>query len=83
MRYTEIILKAMDCLTRELCTCAPDSKHEKDLLFTFCYEEEKRKKGSTNKRSDMFATLKLIRDDSNLRIYFYWKDDEIGLAGKS
>lgn len=81
--YRDNLKEAMDCLTRELCTCAPDSKHEKDLLFTFCYEEEEKgKRVARTKEVTCSPHLKLIRDDSNLRIYFYWKDDEIEAGRK-
>lgn len=81
-QYQDNLKEAMDCLTRELCTCAPDPKHEKDLLFTFCYEEEENgEKIARTKEVVCSPHLKLIRDDSDLRIYFYWKDAEIE-AGK-
>ena len=63
-------------------TCAPDPKHKKYLQFEFSYEQEV--DGEMKYRSKMVECqphFKLIRDDSNLRVYFWWKDDDIG-AGK-
>lgn len=60
-------------------TCAPDPKHKKYLRFEFSYEQEV--DGEMQCQSKMIECqphFKLIRDDSNLRVYFWWKDDVVG-----
>ena len=58
--------------------CAPDPKHSEDLIFTFTYSEniEGDMKAKT-KDIECSPHLKLLHRGSNLRIYFYWCDDEI------
>lgn len=61
-------------------TCAlNDSKHRKSLQFTFSYEEENDEK---RKIIECQPHFKLIRDDSNLRVYFYWQDSKISNGEK-
>lgn len=76
--YKNNLQKAMEILTKKLCTCGPDPKHEKDLHFIFKYEMEENGE-EVICRKDIVCSphLKLIRDDSDLRIYFYWKDEDI------
>ena len=63
-------------------TCAPDPKHKKYLQFEFSYEQEvDGEMKYRSKKIECQPHFKLIRDDSNLRVYFWWKDDDIG-AGK-
>lgn len=63
-------------------TCAPDPKHKKQLEFEFSYEE---KVDGRIIRKEKFVEcqphFKLIHDASDLRVYFYWKDEQVG-AGK-
>lgn len=59
-------------------TCAPDAAHKQYLNFEFTYEEEcGNDRITTCKLVECQPHFKLIRDDSDLRIYFYWKDDDI------
>lgn len=72
------IKKAMDYLTAKLCTCAPDAKHKDKLVFQFKYEELNSDTVDViTRKVECMPHLKLINDGSNLRIYFYWKDNEI------
>lgn len=59
--------------------CSGDSKHKKELQFPFLYEIEEM--GTLVQKERIIECephLKLIRPDSNLRIYFSWKDDVVG-----
>lgn len=61
-------------------TCAlTDPKHRKSLQFTFSYEEENDEK---RKIIECQPHFKLVRDDSNLRVYFYWQDTKISNGEK-
>lgn len=64
-------------------TCAVDPKHKNELRFEFSYEQmvdgELQKK---KKLVECQPHFKLIRDDSNLRVYFQWKDDVVGNGEK-
>lgn len=72
------IIKAR--LARE---CSPDPKHKKELKFRFQYEEEESGKNITKEKLiECQPHLKLIRKDSDLRIYFYWKDLQVGAGEK-
>ena len=76
--YKNNLQQAMNILTKKLCTCGPDPKHEKDLHFIFQYEVEENGEVDIRKKDIICSPhLKLIRDDSDLRIYFYWKDADI------
>lgn len=60
-------------------TCAPDPEHKKFLRFEFTYEQEI--DGEMQPRKKVIECqphFKLIRDDSDLRVYFWWQDDEVG-----
>ena len=70
---------AMQCIEAELGReCSLDPKHKKFLNFPFSYEIEQ-EDGFIEKEKliECQPHLKLIRRDSNLRIYFYWRDEEI------
>lgn len=57
-------------------TCAPDLKHQKQLSFEFSYDEKIGEEIEERKKKVVcHPHFKLIRDDSNLRVYFQWKDD--------
>lgn len=82
LKYYKNIKVAMDYLTSKLNTCAPDG-HDEKVSFTFEYEIEDgdcviKKKKEVN----CSPHLKLIRDNSDLRIYFRWKDDEVAGGNK-
>ncbi len=83
-QYSNDLSKAQAILQSELHrTCAPDPKHKKDLLFEFEYEMDKDNQRKTlHKTIECQPHFKLIRDNSNLRIYFFWKDDDIGNGKK-
>lgn len=71
--------EAMDILSSKLLECSPDPKHRAKLLFTFSYDEND-SGDSSKKYKEILCEphLKLIRKDSNLRIYFQWKDEQVG-----
>ena len=59
-------------------SCSLDPDHKTFLNFPFSYETEvDGKMIQKEKVVECKPHLKLVRDDSDLRIYFYWKDDEI------
>lgn len=63
--------------------CSLDPKHRSELIFRFQYEEDVQ--GQIVKHEKMVECqphLKLIRKDSDLRIYFYWKDSQVGNGEK-
>ena len=61
-------------------TCGlSDPKHLMNLGFTFSYEEENNEK---RKIIECQPHFKLVRDDSNLRVYFYWQDTKISNGEK-
>lgn len=71
---------AMKILQQELGrTCAPDLKHQRQLSFEFSYDEKIGDAISERKKKIVcHVHFKLIRDDSNLRVYFQWMDAEVG-----
>lgn len=78
-KYKNNLKLAMDSIEATLGrSCSLDPKHKKFLNFPFSYAiEQDREIIQKEKQIECQPHLKLIRDDSNLRIYFYWKDDEI------
>lgn len=64
-------------------TCATDPNHKRELYFEFSYEQEIG--GSIQEKKKLVECqphFKLIRDDSDLRVYFQWKDDDVGNGEK-
>lgn len=60
-------------------TCAPDPEHKKFLRFEFTYEQELDGEMRQRKKTiECQPHFKLIRDDSDLRVYFWWQDDDVG-----
>lgn len=60
-------------------TCAPDPEHKKYLQFDFTYEQEIEGELLQRKKTiECQPHFKLIRDDSDLRVYFWWQDDDVG-----
>lgn len=56
-------------------TCAlSDPNHKGELQFVFYYDKEN---DFATKRIECQPHFKLIRDDSDLRVYFYWQDKDI------
>ena len=82
-KYRSNLKIAMDILSSKLVECAPDPKHAKDLLFTFAYEEIVDGKNEAKKKQvECSPHLKLIHPGSNLRIYFFWRDKNVGEGKK-
>lgn len=78
-KYKHNLKEAIDILETKLLACSLDPNHRKELIFEFQYEEiENGEKIVKRKEICCEPHLKLIRLDSNLRIYFYWKDEQIG-----
>lgn len=81
--YRTNLKEAMNILTAKLIECSPDPTHVSELLFPFMYEEQIN--GENVAREKMVVCsphLKLIRRDSNLRIYFEWCDKDVGKGEK-
>lgn len=70
---------AMRELGSKLRACSPDYKNQKKLQYEFSYEvEEDGKKAVKSKKVICHPHLKLVKEHSDFRIYFAWKDDEVG-----
>lgn len=64
-------------------TCATDPNHKRELYFEFSYEQEIGGNIQEKKKwVECQPHFKLIRDDSDLRVYFQWKDDDVGNGEK-
>lgn len=61
-------------LDAKVLSSGPDPKHKKDLIFEFTYTDGE---NIQTKKICCSPHTKLLRKDSNLRIYFLWKDDDI------
>ena len=60
-------------------TCAPDPHHKKQLQFEFSYDEKLGREIVKRKKLVVcHPHFKLINDYSNLRVYFQWKDSDVG-----
>lgn len=83
-KYSNHLEEAMRILTALLQReCAPDPKHADELVFSFTYSE--RLEGKTVARTkdiECSPHLKLLHSGSNLRIYFYWCDENVGEGKK-
>lgn len=60
-------------------SCSMDPKHKGCLQFEFEYQENEKVK---RKKIECQPHFKLVRDDSDLRVYFYWKDSQVGDGNK-
>ena len=70
-------------LSAKILECSNDPNHRNQLVFKFAYEQSQDvEKELAYVEIECSPHLKLIRKDSNLRIYFYWKDDRIGNGKK-
>ena len=70
---------AMKELEGKLLACRPDFNHQKELQYEFSYEvEEDGEIVKKRKKITCHPHLKLIRKDSDYRIYFAWKDEDVG-----
>ena len=74
-RYKNNLKIAIDEISTKLLACSLDPAHRDSWWFSFTYEDI-----HTDVRCE--PHLKLIRNDSDLRIYFYWKDDRIANGKK-
>ncbi len=74
-KYHDNLKNAVDELSSKLLACSMDPKHRDSLWFSFTYEDL-----HTDIRCE--PHMKLIREDSDLRIYFYWKDNKIAEGKK-
>jgi len=70
------LVVAFDILSSKLLECAPDTpENARYLQFEFVDD-------GNSEIVECSPHLKLIRRDSNLRIYFYWCHDSIGRGNK-
>lgn len=72
---TDNLAEAVDILSSKLLECSMDPKHREALWFSFTYEDV-----HTDIKCEPHT--KLIRRDSDLRIYCYWKDERIADGSK-
>ena len=75
---------AMRELTAKAVECSGDPGHKEFLKFPFSYSEKESdgREYVKVKKITCSPHMKLIRRDSNLRIYFFWFDEEIGKGEK-
>ena len=79
-KYSNDLATAMNCLKAQLRECTYESnRHKTAVTFRFAYAEIINGEKET-KYKDVVCSphLKLIRNNSNLRIYFYWCDPDVG-----
>lgn len=70
---------SMKELDSKLLACSPDYKNQKKLQYEFSYEMEE--DGERVIRSKMIIChphLKLVKENSDFRVYFTWKDKDVG-----
>ncbi|MDO5422157.1 MAG: hypothetical protein Q4F41_00340 [Eubacteriales bacterium] len=76
--YRYNLQEAIQILSAKLLECSLDSNHRQYLKFRFTYEEVlKGEKRACTREISCEPHLKLIRKDSDLRIYFWWCDEKI------
>lgn len=82
-KHQEDSASAMKELASKALDCSGDPKHKNQLKFPFTYEiEEDGEKCIKIAEIVCSPHMKLIRRDSDLRIYFYWRDVRIGNGEK-
>ncbi len=82
-KYHNNLKKAMDILASKLLACSPDPNHLKFLNFKFSYLENINGENVAKyKEITCSPHLKLINKGSDLRIYFYWCDKDVGNGEK-
>lgn len=75
--------EAMDILSAKLLVCSGDASHRQFLYFSFTYDQVFEGKTVAREKDIMCEPhLKLINKGFNLRIYFQWKDEEVGRGEK-
>ena len=73
----------MRILSSMLLECSGDPKHRESLFFPFTYYENLNGINTAQEKKILCEPhLKLIRRDSDLRIYFQWCDDQVGKGEK-
>ena len=79
-RHNRDAAKAMRELTARAVECTGDPAHKAFLKFPFSYCETGNddEQNYMEKEIECSPHMKLLRPDSNLRIYFYWFDDKVG-----
>lgn len=67
---TEKAMAKIQALTQR--ECSNDPNHKDTMIFEFECDDK------SVKNIECQPHLKLIRPDSDLRIYFYWRDSKVG-----
>jgi len=75
-KHKSNLLEAYKVLSSRLLECSPDAKHAQYLQFEFIDDD------GNNVFVECSPHVKLTRKDSDLRIYFYWRHDNIGRGQK-
>ena len=73
----ELSLRSMESLVG--ITCATDPKHKDDLMFDFTIQNSN---AVATKKICCHIHFKILRDDSNYRLYFWWNDEKLDNKGK-
>ena len=82
-KYHNDLKEAMRILSSMLLECSGDPKHRESLFFPFTYYENLNGINTAQEKKILCEPhLKLIRRDSDLRIYFQWCDDQVGKGEK-
>ena len=77
--YYNNLKEAENQLSSRLLACSGDAAHRDKLFFPFTYYERLNGQEAASEVSIRCEPhLKLIRKDSDLRIYFWWTDEKIG-----
>lgn len=78
-QYRTNLKEAMRIIGNKLKECSPDPKHAAELVFTFQYTDKIAGRSVTRtKEIECSPHTKLIHRGSDLRIYFYWCDEDVG-----
>lgn len=81
--HKDNLKEAMAILSAKQIECSPDHAHKDSLIFPFTYYEMiEGARQAVQKEVECEPHLKLINRHSNLRIYFYWKDEQVGEGRK-
>ena len=76
VKHKSNLKTAYDILTAKLLECSPDPDNVKHLVFDFVDDND------GVESVECSPHTKLIRKDSDLRIYFYWRHERIGGRSK-
>lgn len=81
-KHSSNLEEAMKILSAKLLECSPEKgTNSKYVKFTFSYLIDGENAPKT-KEIECSPHLKLIRKNSDLRIYFYWQDKQVGNGEK-